>query len=626
MERKLQLPVLAKDERRMRSQSRKPFVEEFLRERGESARRIEQPMHPDCKIVVAIPAYNEDFETIAAAIDSIRYSVLDSQRTGDDSSYRLEPEELEIVIFVNNTQSAADNNTPEYQANTRLLRQLNRMKQLYETDLENMDDDTDDAEIHRARTLARIPIHIVDETHGRPDEGHSVGKVRADMYGIAVARLLKNNQPYGKVVTLDADSAIAPGALVHALRDFDEDPLNDAIGGSYLDYLDPREPQAIETFIADQISEHMVSIARLMVWNAGIFKELADANLELPHVVHTGGSNAIFTAEAYARCLGTPDLQFYEDVALGRRLQYTGKAKQLPTYRVTTSMRPSDRTEGYGLDNARTREMYINEEKAVPPIMSKMIDIVLHTFTALERPYEQFRRCMPEGAESISEKLYNELLDVKRKKKDPIYEAWAYETEAYIRREKIAPLLYSKYPPISKKEFIADVVERVERDMHTPREVITREINAASSYIAAEAEKSIQYGIDYYTWVMDFYGDHRQEIQQGILEGTPESIQRVSDIVLRNFMETQRPPSVNKGEWTMSAQEYFQDHFLVLVLAMEEYGMYGAYCQFINNAEDQSYALLGLPRSEEKDFAYELYSVIYVIEKIYEEDAVADSE
>ena len=288
------------------------FADAYLQKAGLRGKLVDSAPHPDLKIIVAIPAYNES--GLERCLDSLFRCGVSSDSSGDSDSGRKEVIRAEVVVLINAPFNAPDavlrQNTKTYDAALKWI---------------------------SAHPHPFIDFHILmDHTFENKEAG--VGLARKILMDEAVRRFNSIGARNGKtdgakdgiIASMDADAVVDENYLM-AVADHFESVQPD---GSSIYFEHPLSGESFAPGVYDAVIQYELHLRYYLQ---------SIRSTGYPHAFHTVGSSFAVKAEVYCKEGGMNRKKAGEDFYFIQKIAQRGNFSECNKTRVIPSPRPSDR-------------------------------------------------------------------------------------------------------------------------------------------------------------------------------------------------------------------------------------------------------------------------------------------
>lgn len=358
----------------------KKKVEEYLaKSLPLSEERISEPMHPECKVCVVIPAYNER-GYILYTLESLA------------SQIGVKKEEYEVIVLVNNPGTMppkkSDQKEEDYayklESYQQAVRDNQDTLQLIEYIKGKVNADAvrlmpGEKEIIESIKISGLKLFVIDKASpGKtlPEAEANAGGARNRGTAEAVERFYKQLGKNGIIAHTDADTRGNDNYIQNLIKIFYEDPELIGVGG-------PIWPLPINLKDSKIMKEYCMAQSEV------IYNMLSKYLYINPQRVPFYGGNMAARAIETALVGGIPKIPGAEDTEFGKKINAIGNTKYSPDVIVSTTIRYSPRTtKGLGTLLAKISKDNLGEKR----IMVPSLDALFSFYDILNKLYEASKR------------------------------------------------------------------------------------------------------------------------------------------------------------------------------------------------------------------------------------------
>ena len=316
-------------------------TQEFVKkELSPTERRIETPMHQECKVSVVIPVYAERKDIF----DRTLLSLADQKDVGIDN--------FEVMCVVNNGKETSDKIKKENKDTLSMLTYLqNGDENLLPSDITNKEKEV----LDKIRD-SKIHIFAIDKS----TEGKTFSKELANVGGArerglieSIARFLENQNKNGIIAHTDADTRLDSQYIVSLLNVFEDESVIGVTGPIQMeqdkDYLNEKQKIAF-TEMNRRFRIYWSKMQKLFPNSDFVRKNIKDIFGETNNEISFNGANMASRAFATAKVGGIDKIAGEEDTIFGRKLSKVGKIIYAPEVIAYPKIRRSLRTTtGHGI-------------------------------------------------------------------------------------------------------------------------------------------------------------------------------------------------------------------------------------------------------------------------------------
>jgi len=289
------------------------FADAYLLKAGLREALIEPDPHPDLKISVTIPVYNES--GLERCLDSLFIA-----------AHQLQVAHAEVLILIN-AQSDAPGEI------------LEQNRQTFKSTLSWITD----------HPHPFVDFHVMlDHSFGKKEAG--VGLARKILMDEAVRRFDRIGFPEGIITSMDADAVVEPNYLNTLSRHFELDQvpskskqaLENQIEGCSIYFEHPLAPEEVNGENPELFSPEIYNAIGLYELHLRYYLQSVRYT-GYPYAYHTVGSSFAVRASVYCLEGGMNRRQGGEDFYFIQKVAQRGKFSECTATRVIPSPRPSDR-------------------------------------------------------------------------------------------------------------------------------------------------------------------------------------------------------------------------------------------------------------------------------------------
>ncbi|MFA4890463.1 MAG: glycosyltransferase family 2 protein [Candidatus Paceibacterota bacterium] len=343
-------------------------VREFIKkELPPTEKRIETPMHQECKVSVVIPVYAERKDIFSRTLLSFA-----DQKDVDIDNF-------EVICVVNNSKETLGKIKKENKDSLSMLTYLqNGDENLLPSDITNKE-----KEILNKIRDSKINIFAIDKSTKEKafsKELANVGGARERGLAESIARFLENQNKNGIIAHTDADTRLGSQYIASLLNAFDDESVVGVTGPIQMeqgeDYLN--EKQKIDfTEMNKRFRTYWSKMQKLFPNSDFIRKNIKDIIGETNNEISFNGANMASRAFAAAKVGGIDKIAGEEDTTFGKKLSKVGKIIYAPEAIVYPKIRRSLRTTtGHGLRTDQMMKAFENNGDVIVenPLKIKFIE------------------------------------------------------------------------------------------------------------------------------------------------------------------------------------------------------------------------------------------------------------
>jgi len=305
-------------------------------------RTFGQAMPGACRLVLAVPAYDEDAQTLLRLF----LSAAEQKGAGKES--------FAVIVNVNNSRREAGEKSAAFLQNQRLLKLLRFLA----AQSEPLPDNLSKSEIATAEKIKKSGLKVIvldNSSLDKAAELNNVGVARNAAAVWAAEEFLKSKAgQQGIIAMTDCECILSPNYVREITATFKKFPRLNGLSGQLMISAPPEMPyaplvvEAVRLHLEKEnkkFKETLEEAPDKIKQTKKIFFQKAD---NLPDLGLTSGQNMAVTAKAFLQAGGIPPLYSSEDRVFGSRVEkLEGDVAKNYGYWVEAELRPSQRA-GWG--------------------------------------------------------------------------------------------------------------------------------------------------------------------------------------------------------------------------------------------------------------------------------------